>query len=161
MKKYRLLNDTPTIKAGAIFKLNNNQEYECNIDRLGNSSIYIPEYVENNPHWFEEIKESAEDVIKTALYKEFCDEECPVDNENAEYLTNLFFTSLHDNNFQIVKVKNSLSEDERLEFYKFLQCQLGKVNINFGSDFETLPSLLGSFMEALYIACHNFTRKEK
>ena len=62
MKKYRLLKDTPTIKAGAIFKLNDNQEYECKIDRLGNSSIYIPEYVENNPDWFEEIKDSAEEL---------------------------------------------------------------------------------------------------
>ena len=155
MKKYRLLNDTPTIKAGAIFKLNDNQEYECKIDILGNSSIYIPEYVENNPDWFEEIKDSAKDII-TKYWKENSHR-----FYNEEFFANYLIQALKDAGYQIVKAKNSLSEEERLEFYKFLQYQLGKINLNFDKDWETLPVLLDSFMEALYMACHNFTRKEK
>lgn len=55
MRKFKLLKDTPVLKAGAIFEYNHGvYKSKCS---EGTYTHYPPNYVEDNPLWFEEIIE--------------------------------------------------------------------------------------------------------
>src|SRR5687768_6752191 len=62
-KKYRLLKDLPEIKAGEIFLfVEQHDTYECK--RSGGKYIHLPRsYVENNPEWFEKVKEQEWEIV--------------------------------------------------------------------------------------------------
>lgn len=52
MKKYKVLRDTPIDKAGDIL-----YEFEDNYQNDRTALIWHSRHVENNPEWFEEVKE--------------------------------------------------------------------------------------------------------
>ena len=63
MKKYKLLKDMPNCKAGALWtKYPHNDSYNSNFLMKGDS--LLPERVENNPEWFEEIKKKTWQIIE-------------------------------------------------------------------------------------------------
>lgn len=58
-KRYRLLKDTPSDSAGAIFYKNGERYYEIN-GNIGKGNSYKSKYVEKNPEWFELIEDKIE-----------------------------------------------------------------------------------------------------
>jgi len=60
MKQYKLLKDLPDLKAGAIFIKGSEEDgdYHCQGEYR-----YDEDVVENNPEWFEEVKEEYEKSV--------------------------------------------------------------------------------------------------
>jgi hypothetical protein len=57
-KQYRLLKDMPNLKAGAVLTLSDTREmYAIENDRGGKFFQMYASTVENNPEWFEEVKQ--------------------------------------------------------------------------------------------------------
>jgi hypothetical protein len=56
MKKYKLLKDLPNIKAGTTRFRNEMNKYAC-VDKHDETAYLNHKLVENNPEWFEEVKE--------------------------------------------------------------------------------------------------------
>ena len=120
MKKYRLLKDTPTRKAGAIYKWDElHKEYcHCGEHEDYYKSIYPKEVVENNESWFEEVPEekSAEELeveeliqgvlvnLGTQGVKKFF----PISKED---LTEAILERLKNNGHHIVQCKPPTKEE--------------------------------------------------
>ena len=71
MKKYKVIKDTPTDKAGDILELNEDKGWYINpanpivYSKRGNpiSVGYLPEWVEEKPEWFERIDTYTKDDL--------------------------------------------------------------------------------------------------
>ena len=62
-KKYRLKKDLPDCKAGAIFVKSNVNDSYWSKRQYHEISGYNKKFVENNPEWFEELKEDTMESI--------------------------------------------------------------------------------------------------
>jgi len=92
MRKFRLLKDIPGIRAGAIFEASVvDNFYECINGRVSINKFALPDsVVEDNPGWFEEVKEQEKeftkaDMLAYAAYYAASLKFCPNDIELLNY----------------------------------------------------------------------------
>jgi hypothetical protein len=74
MKRYKLLKDLPDHKRGTIFVYDNvRHKYKTEMEAINACdpySCYMAKYVENNPTFFEEVKEERIEVIQVTYSKQ-------------------------------------------------------------------------------------------